>query len=109
MSAFELAPKGKRCPFYGGTKDCRENVIDGTCTDTWLHIAGTNPLTGEAVNKWDCAYRVGWLFAANAEKRAHEAAADVLNLRNMIFDRDYRQRELERAYTESPKAIEAPQ
>lgn len=107
MSAFELAPKGKRCPFYCGTKDCRDNVIDGTCTDTWLHIAGTNPLTGERVNKWDCAYRVGWLFSANAERRANEAAADVLNLRNMIFDHEYRQRELERAYTQVPKAIEA--
>lgn len=106
MSAFELAAKGKRCPFFGGQSDCRELVTNGTCEDTWLHIQGQNPLTGEVVNKWDCAYRVGWIFSANAERRAHEAAADVLNLRNMIFDADYRKRELERAYHEAPKAIE---
>ncbi len=110
MSSFELAPKGRRCPFYCGTKDCRDNVVDGTCENTWTFIRGQNPLTGENVARWDCAYRMGWMFAADAARRANETAADVQILRNMIFDPEARRKELERArlvQPETPKAIEA--
>jgi len=107
MSTFELAAKGKRCPFFGGASDCRDNVIDGTCQDTWTFIRGQNPLTGEHVAKWECAFRMGWMFAADAARRANETAADVETLRNMIFDPEARRKELERARIETTKAIEA--
>lgn len=110
MSTFELAAKGKRCPFFCGAKDCRDNVMDGTCQDTWTFIRGQNPLTGEQVSKWECAFRLGWMFSADAARRANETAADVEKLRNMIFDPEARRKELERARITAPetqKAIEA--
>ena len=97
--SFELAPKGKRCPFFGGTADCRDNVTDGTCTDSWQHIAGENPLTGERLNKWGCSLQFAWLFAADAARRANEASKDVETLRNMIFDPVVRAKELAKANT----------
>ncbi len=94
MTGFMLAPKGKKCPFTGFQEDCRDLVTSGKCQDTWQHIQGLNPLTGATMNQWGCAYHFTWLFAAAAAAEAHHSRADTLTLRNMIFDRDVRDREL---------------
>jgi hypothetical protein len=41
------------------------------------------------------------MFSADAARRANEAAADVQTLRNMIFDPDIRQAELDKARIQS--------
>ena len=104
MTTFTLAPKGKKCPFGGFTKDCRDLVSEGTC-EYWTHIEGRHPLTGETMNEWGCAFAYAWVFAAEAARNAHHARADTLTLRNMIFDPDVRAREL--AKTDEMKLIEA--
>lgn len=93
MTTFKLADAGRKCPHTGFSQDCRELVSSGTC-DNWTHISGTHPLTGEALNQWGCAFSLTWVFAAEAARCAHHARADTLTLRNMIFDKDVREREL---------------
>lgn len=101
---FALAPKGKKCPFTGFSKDCRSLVSAGTC-ENWTHIEGHHPQTGQPVSEWGCAFSYAWLFAMEAAKNAHQGRADTLNLRNMIFDPEVRKKELAKA--DETKLIEA--
>lgn len=104
--SFELPPKDKLCRFSGFEKSCRELVSSGKCTDAWHHLQGRHPNTGEDMNRWGCCYDFTFLFAMEAARKGHHATASVLTLRNMIFDPNVREKELQKS--RDLKTIEAP-
>jgi hypothetical protein len=106
MSTFKLAEKGTKCPFSAFEKDCRQLVSDEVCKN-WVHLQGHNPLTGEPMSQWGCAFSLSWLFAAEAAKNGLQAQANVQTLRNMIFDPKIRAKQLAADKAAEAKLIEA--
>lgn len=49
-----LPDKSVMCHHTGFAKSCRECVVEHNC-QKWTQVLGTNPQTGEDVQRWGCA------------------------------------------------------
>lgn len=69
--------KGSFCPLIQG--DCKGNEC------MWsLKVQGSDPQTGDPINKWDCA--IAWMpvFQMETSKEVRQGAAATESLRNEI-------------------------
>lgn len=67
--------KAVRCPATGFAKSCHSIVTKHKCPK-YTHIAGTNPNTGEEVNRWGCIDSfLGMLLVENSQMQRQTGAA----------------------------------
>ena len=71
------------CHHAGFEKSCRDMVVNCACRK-WVQVRGTNPNTGEEINRFDCAD--AWmpiLLVENAQQQRQTGAA-IESFRNEV-------------------------
>jgi len=76
-----LPDKETGCHHTGFAKKCRDLVASGKCK-RWLQIAGNNPNTGEAVNRFDCVDNWTPLLLIENSQMQRQTGAAVESFRN---------------------------
>lgn len=100
-----LPPKDRKCHHTGFEKNCRALVADGSC-DRWVNFPGLSPFkTIPKDGDWMCEDRAVLMVAGDAAQQGHGAHTAVTVTREMIFNPDFRERQL--TAQQEPKAIEA--
>lgn len=69
------------CHETGFEKSCRDMVIHARCRK-WVQIIGTNPNTGEAINRWDCVDALLPLLLIENSQQQRQTGAAVESFRN---------------------------
>jgi len=72
--------KCHRCSFEKG---CRELVLSGAC-ERWTHIKGSDPQTGEPLNKWSCIDDLQHILLLEIGNQTSKASVEVNALRNEV-------------------------
>jgi len=76
-----IPEKDVGCHRTGFAKTCRECVIDHKC-QLWVQIIGSNPNTGEALNRWACADSWMPLLTIENSQQQRQTGAAVESFRN---------------------------
>ena len=97
-----LPEDGVGCHETGFTKTCRECVVTHRCRK-WRQIIGTNPNTGEMINKWDCADSWMPLLTIENSQMQRQTGAAVESFRNEVMGRAAEAPQL--APVEAPKQL----
>jgi hypothetical protein len=74
-----------RCPATGFAKSCREILAECDCPK-WVAIAGTNPNTGEAVNREGCIDSFLPMLLLENAKVQRETGAALESFRNEVVN-----------------------
>jgi hypothetical protein len=64
-------------------RSCRDIVVNCRCRK-WVQIMGTNPNTGEALNKWDCVDAWMPLLTIENSQMQRQTGAAVESFRNEV-------------------------
>ena len=79
---MDMLPDDKvMCHETGFERSCRDMVINGRCRK-WVQIQGTNPNTGEPMNRWDCVDAWLPLLLIENSQQQRQTAAAVESFRN---------------------------
>jgi hypothetical protein len=78
-----LPEVGVGCHETGFEKDCRDMVVNRRCRK-WIQIQGTNPNTGESVNRWDCVDAWFPLLLIENSQMQRQTGAAVESFRNEV-------------------------
>lgn len=81
---MDMLPDEKvMCHHTSFDKPCREMVVNGRCRK-WVQIQGSNPNTGEPVNKWDCVDAwLPFLLIENSQMQ-RQTGASIDSFRNEV-------------------------
>lgn len=80
-----LPDKERMCHKTQFEQSCRSLVADGKC-QRWMQIAGTNPNTGEPVNRYNCIDDwIPMLLIENSQMQ-HQTGAAVESFRNEMVE-----------------------
>lgn len=71
------------CHHTGFEKSCRDVVVNCKCRK-WVPVKGTNPNTGEVVNKFDCADAWMPLLLIDNSMYQRQTGAAVESFRNEV-------------------------
>lgn len=82
-----MSEERKWCPLI------QKKCVQHKCA-FYVSINGTNPNTGEVINKWDCS--VSWMpfMMMEASQKANQAAAAVESFRNEMVDAQVKNQQL---------------
>lgn len=78
-----LPDKTIKCHRTGFAKSCASIVGKGQCR-LWMQIIGTNPNTGEPINRWDCADAWMPLLLIENSQMQRQTGAAVESFRNEV-------------------------
>lgn len=78
-----IPPKEMMCHHTGFTKSCRDLVTSGKCR-RWIQVMGTNPNTGEPVNRWDCVDNWTPMLLIENSQMQRQTGAAVESFRNVM-------------------------
>lgn len=76
-----LPDKSVKCPHTGFTKSCLSIVSKCTCPK-WVKITGTNPNTGEYVDKFGCIDSFLHMLLIENSQQQRQTGAAVESFRN---------------------------
>lgn len=69
------------CHHTGFAKKCRALVSSGKC-GRWIQVVGTNPNTGESVNRYDCVDNWIPILLIENSQQTRQAGAAIESFRN---------------------------
>jgi hypothetical protein len=96
-----LPDKKIKCPYTGFTKTCFDGVVKHSCPK-WIHVAGVDPNTGNAVDRYDCSDAwIPALLIENSQQQRQTGSA-VESFRNIVVG----ERAAQLSMYERPKMIE---
>jgi phosphosulfolactate phosphohydrolase-like enzyme len=76
-----IPDKKVMCPYTGFAKSCFEGVTEHNCPK-WVHVMGSNPQTGETMNKFACADSIAHFLLIENSQMQRQTAAAVESFRN---------------------------
>jgi len=71
------------CHRTGFAKKCRKLVTSGVC-NRWVHVTGADPVTGEALNKFNCIDNWEFTFMLELGRQQHGVSASLNSFRNEV-------------------------
>ena len=80
---MDLPSKERKCHHTGFTKSCRRLVTSGQC-ERWMQIQGTNPNTGEPVNRCNCIDDWTPMLLIENSQMQRQTCASIENFRNEV-------------------------
>lgn len=80
-----LPDKNVMCHYTGFSKSCRSIVAEHTCPK-FINILGTNPQTGDHVDRWGCADSVMHFLLLENSQQQRQTAAAVESFRNEMVE-----------------------
>lgn len=80
---MSLPDKDVMCHYTGFTKSCFDGVVHMRCRK-WTQVMGSNPNTGEPVNRWDCADAWAPLLMIENSQQQRQTGAAVESFRNEV-------------------------
>ena len=87
------------CPFMGGKRMC---TVCHKC-NFWEHVRGTNPNTGEQIDRWDCTLKLQYMMQMENNKFTYELGSAVESMRNVNVE--YQRLALRMQYRDDPEAL----
>lgn len=78
-----LPDKSTKCHRCNFEKSCRELVLDGAC-QRWSKISGSNPQTGEPMDKWACVDDLTHILLLEIGNQTSKVSVEVNALRNEV-------------------------
>lgn len=102
MAQIPHGPENLWCPMWRKPM-CK---VCHTCP-MWTQMRGSNPNTGEAVDKWDCALAFGPMLAVENAQQSRQTGAAVESMRNeMVKEQQATRAEAQRSARIVAKTIE---
>lgn len=78
-----LPPSDVGCPATGFTRSCREVLAQWTCPK-YVHIIGTDPQTGQSVDKYGCKDSFEHMLSIENTQQVRQTGAAIESFRNEV-------------------------
>lgn len=76
-----IPDKGRKCHRCNFEKSCRDLVFNGDC-QRWSKISGSNPQTGEPMDKWGCIDDMHHILLLEIGNQTSKVSVEINSLRN---------------------------
>lgn len=80
-----LPDKDVWCPYSGFKSTCLDGVVNHKCPK-WMHVIGTNPQTGDSIDRFGCSDTFMPLLLIENSQQARQTGAAIESFRNVMAD-----------------------